>query len=99
MSNKISFALSLARKSGKVVYGFDHVKELVLKGDVHLLLIASDISDKTLKRVEYFTKDIIDITRIDLTQYEISQILNRLTAIVAITDENIAKLCKNALEK
>ncbi len=98
MQNKLVFAISLARKAGKVAHGFDHVKELVLKGDVHLLLVSSDISEKTLKRVEFFAKDIIDVNQVELTQYEISNVLNRLTAIVAITDENLANLCKKAIK-
>ncbi len=98
MNNKIIFALSLARKAGKVAHGFDHVKELVLKGEVHLLIVTSDISEKTLKRVEFFAQDIIKVNKIEFTQYDISQVLNRLTAIVAITDENLANLCRNALE-
>ena len=97
--NKLLFALSLAKKSGKLVVGFDAVKTAVIHGNAHIVLLATDLSEKTIKRVQYFCEDITDVYNTGLTQFEISQVAQRLTGVLAVTDENLAKLARNAIEK
>ena len=43
------FALWLAKKSGKLVVGFDAVKSAVIHGNAHIVLLANDLSEKTIK--------------------------------------------------
>ena len=95
--NKMMFALSLAKKSGKLIYGFDPVKQAVTDKTAKLVCVTSDTSEKTLKRVNQFCQGIIEVQVISLTQFEVSQITNKLTGVFAVVDENIAVLCKNAL--
>ena len=97
--NKLLFALSLAKKSGKLVVGFDAVKSAVIHGNAHIVLLATDLSEKTIKRVQYFCEDITDVYNTGLTQFEISQVAQRLTGVLAVTDENLAKLAINAIEE
>ena len=97
--NKLLFALSLAKKSGKLVVGFDAVKIAVIHGNAHIVLLANDLSEKTIKRVQYFCEDITDVYNTGLTQFEISQVAQRLTGVLAVTDENLAKLARNAIEE
>ena len=97
--NKLLFALSLAKKSGKLVVGFDAVKSAVIRGNAHIVLLATDLSEKTIKRVQYFCEDITDVYNTGLTQFEISQVAQRLTGVLAVTDENLAVLARNAIEK
>ena len=97
--NKLLFALSLAKKSGKLVVGFDAVKTAVIHGNAHIVLLATDLSEKTIKRVQYFCEDITDVYNTGLTQFEISQVAQRLTGVLAVTDENLAKLARNAIEE
>lgn len=97
--NKLLFALSLAKKSGKLVVGFDAVKSAVIHGNAHIVLLATDLSEKTIKRVQYFCEDITDVYNTGLTQFEISQVAQRLTGVLAVTDENLAKLARNAIEE
>ena len=97
--NKLLFALSLAKKSGKLVVGFDAVKTAVIHGNAHIVLLATDLSEKTIKRVQYFCEDITDVYNTGLTQFEISQVAQRLTGVLAVTDENLAVLARNAIEK
>ena len=97
--NKLLFALSLAKKSGKLVVGFDAVKSAVIHGNAHIVLLATDLSEKTIKRVQYFCEDITDVYNTGLTQFEISQVAQRLTGVLAVTDENMDKLARNAIEE
>ncbi|MBQ5325789.1 MAG: ribosomal L7Ae/L30e/S12e/Gadd45 family protein [Oscillospiraceae bacterium] len=95
--NKLLFALSLAKKSGRLVVGFDAVKSAVIRGEAHIVLLAEDLSEKTIKRVNYFCEDITDVHNTGLSQFEISQVAGRLTGVLAVTDENLAILARNAL--
>ncbi|MBR5874147.1 MAG: ribosomal L7Ae/L30e/S12e/Gadd45 family protein [Oscillospiraceae bacterium] len=96
--NKLLFALSLAKKSGKLVMGFDAVKTAVIHGTAHIVLLAEDLSEKTVKRVNYFCEDLTEVHNTGLTQFEISQVAGRLTGVLAVTDENLAVLARNALQ-
>ena len=96
--NRLLFALSLAKKSGKLVMGFDAVKTAVIHGTAHIVLLAEDLSEKTVKRVNYFCEDLTDVHNTGLTQFEISQVAGRLTGVLAVTDENLAVLARNALQ-
>ena len=96
--NKLLFALSLAKKSGKQVMGFDAVKTAVIHGTAHIVLLAEDLSEKTVKRVNYFCEDLTEVHNTGLTQFEISQVAGRLTGVLAVTDENLAVLARNALQ-
>lgn len=96
--NKLLFALSLAKKSGKLVMGFDAVKTAVIHGTAHIVLLAEDLSEKTVKRVNYFCEDLTEVHNTGLTQFEISQVAGRLTGVLAVTDENLAVLARNTLQ-
>ena len=97
--NRILFAMSLAKKAGKLVCGYDRVKTAVIRGESSMVVLAQDLSEKTIKRVTYFCEDIADVYKTSLTQFEISQIAGRLTGIVTITDENLAVLCAKAIKE
>ena len=56
MKEKLFNKLSVARKAGKITYGFESVKEEVQKGKASLVLLANDLSKKTAKETEFFVK-------------------------------------------
>ncbi len=97
--NKILFALSLARKSGKLVSGYERVKTSVLKGESRMVVLAADLSEKTAKRVKYFCEDLAEVYTISLTQHDISRVSGRLSGVFALADENMARLCKKAISQ
>ncbi len=98
MNNKLFSAISMARKAGKLIYGFDSVIENANKGKVFLIMATEDLSEKTFKNLEFACEDIQEVLKIDLTQDSLAKIIGKKTGIIAITDENLAKLCLNALQ-
>lgn len=54
--HKAVFALSLCRKAGALVTGFDAVKESVYQGKAALVLCAQDASEGTQARVRRFCR-------------------------------------------
>ena len=96
MPSKLTFALSLCRKAGALVTGFDAVKESVMKGKAVLVLCASDASDGTRRRVDGFCEELADVLHVRETQEELSQVCKKLTAVFAVTDANLAALCRRS---
>ena len=47
--NRLTASLTMCRKAGKLLLGFDAVKEAAQQGNVKLFLLASDASAKTEK--------------------------------------------------
>lgn len=97
--NKLLFALSMARRASKLTMGFDAVKEEIVSGRRHLVLLAADTGENTLKKIKHFSHDKTEVYISNLTQYDLSAVCGRLTGVLAITDENMAVLCKNALSE
>ena len=92
-------ALSLARKAGKLVMGFDPVKDQVLSGRAFLVLTAADLSPKTYKRVEQYCQDLVELKPTHLTQYDLSGFAHKPVGVLGVLDPNLANLCSNALLK
>lgn len=99
MTNNILNAISLTRKAGKLIMGFDPVKDNVLNGKAQLVMTASDLSPKTLKRVEQFCEDWVPLIRLPLTQGDLVDVARKPVGVFAVVDGNLAKLCKNAVSK
>ena len=97
--NKLIFALSLARKSGKLIYGSDRVKDALAKGSAKLVITAGDVSVKTRENTEYFAQGIAPCYNTALSQFDLSQVTGRLRGVLAVTDENLAVLCMNAIKE
>jgi len=51
-------AVSLCRKAGALTMGFDAVEEACVKSKAWLVMTASDISPKTLQRLNYAVGDV-----------------------------------------
>lgn len=96
MPSKLTFALSLCRKAGALVTGFDAVKDSALRGKAVLVLCAGDASDGTRRRVDDFCEDLVDVLHVPETQFELSQVCKKPTAVFAVTDANLAALCRKS---
>ena len=70
-NDKLLAAISLCRKAGKLVKGFDAVQESVYRGKAVLVLLAADVSDGTAKRMGRTCEDLVDCLRMPLTQLEL----------------------------
>ena len=92
--NKILGILSISRKAGKLKYGKDVVLEALGKGEVRLVIFASDLSERSRSEVERaisLAEDPPPTVKLELTMYEISRILNKVSGILAVCDEGLAK--------
>ena len=97
--NELQFAVSIARRSGHLKIGFDRVRDLVLREETDLVIMARDLSEKNRARVERFCAGKADAVTVDLTQFDFSQAAGKLTGILAADDANMSRLLRNAVRK
>ena len=89
--NRFDSTLSLCMRAKRLSYGFDTVKGLVLKGQVFLLLTASDLSPKTVKEVRYLSERYnVPCLPHPAAMEGIQRIIGRKTGVIGITDQGLA---------
>lgn len=92
-------ALSLAQKAGKVVNG-SKVLTSIRSNKAYLVLVASDASDNTKKRIfdksKYYNIECLEIADSNTLSKAVGKI-GRM--YLAITDENFAKMILNKLKE
>ena len=92
---KIFNILSMCRKAGKIVLGFDAVKETIYEGNVSCVIVTEDISQKTLKEIRFIcTNSLVDIVSIDLDSYDMFDIVRKQVVVAAICDFGFANRMK-----
>ncbi len=99
MHDPLISALSLCRKAGALVTGFDPVKDSVFTGKAQLVLLAADLSPKTAQRVQYFCEDFVECAALPCTMEQLSAVTRKPAGVFAVTDPNLANLCKSKLLK
>jgi ribosomal protein L7Ae-like RNA K-turn-binding protein len=97
--NKVLGALTMARKAGKLVLGFDAVKDTLTAKTAKAVVIAADISPKTEKEVRFFCgRAAVDIIKTTLTMDDLGRALSKKTAkrsgVISVTDSGLAGLVR-----
>ncbi|MGB5823757.1 MAG: ribosomal L7Ae/L30e/S12e/Gadd45 family protein [Proteocatella sp.] len=95
MKNKIKTMLGFAKKAGKITSGEGITLENIKKGRVKLVLLASDASDNTSKRIKdkasYRNIQVIE----SLDRYEMGKAMGiEERVVVGITDRGFADSIK-----
>ena len=83
--------IGLARRAGALSYGTEgSIKDLKTKKS-KLIIMSSDISEKTKKEI-VFSNDDTDILFSDMTKEELGKIIGtRPTAVISLNDSNFKK--------
>lgn len=95
MNSRILTLLGFASKASKLGFGFDSSAEAMKKKKSKLIIVANDISKKTLKEIVFFaekyqTKHII-LEDIDIEH--LSKAVGRKCGIITVNDEGFANAC------
>lgn len=93
MNNKLMSTVGLCRRAGKTVIGSDLVVKALRAGECCLVLLASDASDNTRKRItdKSATYETM-LVSIPLTAEQLGIAVGKSNnvAVVAITDKNLS---------
>ena len=99
-TDKLLGALGLCRRAGALIVGFDAVKDAVLMGKAHLVLYAQDASEGNVRRIQWMCREVGDACEalpLPLTKQDLAAILHKAVGVLAVTDENLAVLCRTKL--
>ncbi len=90
--DRIYGILGIASKAGKIISGFDSIKDNIMKKLVNLIIVANDTSEKTKKEIKFICDEyeipLVTFGTIEGNSHSIGKI-NR--AIIGICDEGLAK--------
>lgn len=101
--NKLLSLLGIARRAARLSLGNDAAMDSMRQGEARLVILASDLSPRTVKGVHNVAEqEEVDVVQIDATMEEISMALGKQTGVVAVNDAGFAKkmhaLCTNEEE-
>lgn len=84
--------LSLARKAGKLVLGFDKTADGLKDGTVKGLFYSADLSEKSKKELHFIgAKAQIEPLELSVSMEEVSTVCGKRSGVIALTDEGFAK--------
>lgn len=91
--------LTMCRKAGRLVMGFDAVKEALMESNVSCIIVTEDISPNTLKEVKFVCKNYNrEILELDMDSYDMLFAVGKQIVVAAICDfgfaEKLRVLCE-----
>ena len=90
--NKFLSLLGLARRAGKLVAGYDATINLLKEKKASLIVIATDISEKTEKNIKFEAEKTDTKTiKVEYTIEEISSNIGKKAGVLAISDKDFTK--------
>lgn len=95
---KLLGLVTICRKAGKLVCGFDPAGEAVASGRAVCLLLAQDASPRTVKEARFQWGQQVPIRETPLTMEALEQCFHRRVAVMAVCDEGFARRFAQLLE-
>ena len=88
--------LALCRRAGKLVMGFEAVKQSAVNAQAFLLAVSSEVSPKTRKEVEYIKQKYhLPMLTISATLDDLWYILGKRSGVFSVTDQSLAQKLMN----
>lgn len=84
--------LGFASKAGKLSYGMNETKVSLEKGKSKLVIVASDVSQKSQKEIKFFcsNKAVNVITLNDISIKAVSDAVGRKCGIISVNDDGFS---------
>jgi len=91
-SQKTVNLITVCRRAGKAIVGYDAAVEEIKTGNAKCILTASDISAKTEKEIRFISdKYKIPVYKTEITREEYGHYLRKQAAVIAVCDTGFAK--------
>lgn len=92
MNSKLIGLITICRKAGRMVMGFDPSKEAIEGGKAFSIILASDISPKTEKEIRFFAgRRNVPVAVSGCTINDLYCSLGKKVGVIAICDEGFSK--------
>lgn len=96
--NRALSALGLARRVGKLNWGFDTAVEAMRSGACGVVILAADLSDKTKKNVRFEAEKYhVSVLEPAFTMEEISAAIGKKAGVLAVCDRGFAEKLKQLI--
>ena len=96
--DKLLSALSLCRKAGALVMGFDAVAQSAMDGKAKAVLLAVDLAPGSHKKALRFCEAAgMKAQMLPLTQQQLLAVMPKKTGVFAVTDKGLAQLVNRQL--
>lgn len=86
---RLTGVLTMCRKAGKLLLGFDAVKEAAVRGQIACVLLAADVSPKTEKEVHFFAGE-IPVRTLPYAMDALKAFFRKRTAVYGVCDAGFA---------
>lgn len=98
MNDKVLGLLGFASKSGNLSFGMDSTKESLAKAKTKLILVAADISEKSLKEITFFAqKQGKEVISVEYSSDTLASATGRKGGILSVNDEGFAKAIRGGI--
>ena len=99
VNEKLSGFLGLARKAGKLVFGFDMTADAIRKGTADKVLLSSDCSERTARNIKRIAEENgTEVLILPLTMDEIGYAVAKRVGVFSVCDSGFSKKIKELLE-
>lgn len=97
--NKTLSLLTICAKAGKLKLGMDPVKDVCRSGEACCVLVAQDISPKSLKEVKFFCRqENVKMFSLDATIDDVWSSLGKKAGIIGVLDRGFTKKLSTMLK-
>ena len=87
--NRLTASLTMCRKAGKLLLGFDAVKEAAKQGNVRLFLLSADASEKTEKETRYYAGK-LPVRKLPFDMEMLKYYFRKRTAVFGVCEDGFA---------
>lgn len=86
---KLLSSMTMCRRAGRLLLGFDPVKEAALQKRVHCVLLASDCAPKTEKEIRYHCSG-LPCRKLPFSMEDLTVYFTKRTAVFGVADAGFA---------
>ncbi len=95
MYNKLLSLAGLARRAGKLSLGFDACEDSMKSGKAQLLLLAADLSERTVRNISNTAdKTNTCVIRTKIPMEQLGAAVGKVTGIISVNDSGFADKMK-----
>ena len=89
--------IGIARKANKLTFGTNDTLQEIKKGNICLVVVASDISEKTEKEIRFVAGG-VTVIRVPYLLKQLSDATGRIAGVLGFTDEGFATKSEQLLK-
>jgi len=95
MNNPFLQSLGICKRAGKLFFGFETTKTAMQKGQVEIIFLAADLSEKTNKEMHFLASQFdVELLQTDYSMQELGSSIGKKTGIIAVSDLGLAQMVK-----